>query len=65
MLVLVNRSVKMCLKGVEKRAEAGFHNAPQYSNKDGRNVEFKNVIRDASCVVFDASDATRDTPYTT
>ncbi len=55
----------MCLKGVEKRAEAGFHNAPQYNNKDGRNVEFKNVIRDVSCVVFDASDAIRDTPYAT
>ncbi|MGB2809183.1 MAG: hypothetical protein WBC22_15680 [Sedimentisphaerales bacterium] len=30
-------SVKMCLKGDENIAEAGLHNAPQYSNKDDRN----------------------------
>ncbi len=47
LLVLVNRSVKMCLKGDENIAEAGLHNAPQYCNKDGRNGEFKNVIYDA------------------
>jgi hypothetical protein len=35
--VLVNRQVKMCLKGDENIAMTGVNNAPQYSSKDGRN----------------------------
>lgn len=48
-----------------KKNRGRVFNAPQYSNKDGRNGEFKNVIRGSSCVVSDASGAMRDWPYTT
>lgn len=63
LFLLVDRSVKMCRKGVEKRKVSGFRNAPQYSSKDDRNDKFKNIVRDASCVVSDASDSVWDWPY--
>lgn len=47
LLGLVGRLVKMSLKGDEKREEAGFNNAPKYSDKTGTNSEFKTVMHDA------------------
>lgn len=60
LFLLANGLVKMPLKGVENREQSGFHNAPQYSSEDGKNGKFSKIIRDASCVVSDASDKVRD-----
>ena len=47
LLVWVGRPLKMRLKADEKRAEEGFHNAPQDRGKVGDSGEFKIVMWDS------------------
>lgn len=47
LLVWVGWLLKMRLKADEKRAEEGFHNAPQDRGKVGESGEFKIVMLDS------------------